>query len=151
MERRYSISELNQFANNHRLRPTKHEALFIERLRQACITDYLFQVRIGFYIADFVFPSQMLIIELDGPLHDADHDERRDAFLARAGFSVRRIKNRNVEYWDLSKIQIYSTKKPSTFKEAIKWANKEMTGKNRRWGQKKKTRKCQHCGQLCGH
>jgi very-short-patch-repair endonuclease len=47
----------------------------------------------GFYrpyyrIADFYLPDHNLIIEIDGPCHNADEDRRRDAWFER----VRRIR-----------------------------------------------------------
>lgn len=53
------------------------------------------QVVFGYYILDFVIPSKMLIIEIDGASHNAqaEYDKRRDAFCEKYGLSVLRILN----------------------------------------------------------
>jgi very-short-patch-repair endonuclease len=52
---------------------------------------------IGGYIADFAALSHQLIVEVDGAHHDEAHDAVRDAYLARAGFRVLRVKAWMVE------------------------------------------------------
>ncbi len=92
--RRYNKPKhVRKFADKMRRRPVAHELMFLRRLTLANIASFDYQVRVGYYIADFVFPNKMLIIELDGPQHDAAYDTRRDAFLAQAGFIVWRIPN----------------------------------------------------------
>jgi len=54
------------------------------------------QVPIGPYVADFVCLRHRLIVEADGPLHDADHDRARDAWLGRQGFRVLRFRNEDI-------------------------------------------------------
>jgi very-short-patch-repair endonuclease len=51
------------------------------------------QVPVGKYIADFVAPSQRLIVEVDGGYHVGRRraDERRDRKLARLGYRVLRL------------------------------------------------------------
>jgi very-short-patch-repair endonuclease len=54
---------------------------------------------IGPYIVDFVCLERRLIVELDGGQHAEDrksYDERRDAYLRRAGYRVLRIWNNEV-------------------------------------------------------
>jgi len=52
---------------------------------------------IGPYIADFYCPAHRLVIELDGGQHNGSpHDERRDAWFAKAGYRVLRFWNRDV-------------------------------------------------------
>jgi hypothetical protein len=49
---------------------------------------------IGRFIVDFICPSAMLIVELDGSQHAEDkRDLARDAWLASRGFRVLRIWN----------------------------------------------------------
>jgi very-short-patch-repair endonuclease len=55
------------------------------------------QVPIGPYFADFVCLSCRIIVEADGPLHDEDHDAKRDAWLASQRFLVLRFPNRIIE------------------------------------------------------
>ncbi|WP_307429831.1 endonuclease domain-containing protein [Labrys monachus] len=58
------------------------------------------QVAIGPYVADFVHLGARLIVEVDGNQHgferQARHDEKRDAYLANAGFEVLRFSNHDV-------------------------------------------------------
>jgi very-short-patch-repair endonuclease len=55
------------------------------------------QVPIGPYFADFVCLSRRIIVEADGPLHDGEHDAKRDAWLASQGFLVLRFTNTFIE------------------------------------------------------
>ena len=55
------------------------------------------QVPIGPYFADFVCLSRRIIVEADGPLHDQEHDARRDAWLTGRGFLVLRFTNTFIE------------------------------------------------------
>jgi len=60
------------------------------------------QTSIGPFIVDFVCFDARLIVEADGPHHEAEADRARDAELARRGFRVLRFANRRIiEYPDL--------------------------------------------------
>jgi very-short-patch-repair endonuclease len=56
---------------------------------------------IGPYIADIVIPLKMLVIEVDGPIHDdpkvKEWDRQRTAYLNRHGFDVVRVPNARVK------------------------------------------------------
>jgi len=54
------------------------------------------QAPLGPYVLDFVCLRHRLIIEVDGPFHDPDHDAARDAFLKAKGFRVLRFSNDEV-------------------------------------------------------
>jgi very-short-patch-repair endonuclease len=58
------------------------------------------QAPIGSYVADFAELTHKLIIELDGESHSAPRaqarDARRDQFLAKSGFRMLRISNREI-------------------------------------------------------
>jgi very-short-patch-repair endonuclease len=58
------------------------------------------QHSIGTYIVDFCCPKEMLIIELDGNIHGANHqilkDELRDNYLKNLGFTILRFENKLV-------------------------------------------------------
>src|SRR6267378_2138111 len=108
--------------------PTKAQKAFEERLRDAKI---LFepQVIIGFYLADIVIPRKMIVIELDGGIHDdprqRSHDKRRDRFiLSQVGFvDVLRIRNENRESFPLEKIKAYDDVREGMLKDAINLAS----------------------------
>jgi very-short-patch-repair endonuclease len=65
----------------------------IRRRQAGC--HYRRQVPIGPYVADFACLGHRLVIECDGSQHaeEVDHDEERDAYLAKRGFAVLR-------FWD---------------------------------------------------
>jgi very-short-patch-repair endonuclease len=54
------------------------------------------QLPIGRYVADFVCLRHRLIIEADGPHHDAARDAERDAWLKTQGFRVLRFQNAEI-------------------------------------------------------
>ena len=60
-------------------------------------TGFTNQVVFGFYILDFVVPSKMLVIELDGASHTGrdEYDAKRDAFCRACGLTVVRLLNDN--------------------------------------------------------
>jgi very-short-patch-repair endonuclease len=82
-----------------RRHPTPSEAILWEHLRRRSIdgTRWRRQHPIGIYIADFACPTHKLIVEVDGADHSEERDAQRDAFLARSGFRVLRVKAWMVE------------------------------------------------------
>ncbi len=54
------------------------------------------QVVITPYIVDFLCPSKALIVEIDGDTHEFAYDVRRDATLAKRGFTTLRFSNQQV-------------------------------------------------------
>ena len=65
------------------------------------------QVPIGPYIVDFVSFAHRLIVEADGPFHDAGMDAARDAWLKGQQFVVLRFPNAQITlYPDLVLDQI---------------------------------------------
>jgi len=82
-----------------RANPTEAERRLWAMLRDKRLPDFKFrrQLVIEPYIVDFVCLEQRLIIEADGSHHaESEHDVRRDAFLAREGFSVLRFWNNDI-------------------------------------------------------
>lgn len=61
------------------------------------------QVPIGAYVVDFLCLRHRLIIEADGPFHDAERDAVRDAWLQAQGFRVLRFRNREID--DLDRVR----------------------------------------------
>jgi very-short-patch-repair endonuclease len=57
------------------------------------------QVPLGSYVVDFVSFRHRLVVEADGPFHDADRDAARDAWLGARGFKVLRFPNEQIEVW----------------------------------------------------
>ncbi|HEV7252381.1 MAG TPA: DUF559 domain-containing protein [Mesorhizobium sp.] len=59
--------------------------------------QFVRQLPVGPYFADFACRKRMLIVEVDGAQHaNSTHDRRRDAFLASQGYSVVRFWNEDV-------------------------------------------------------
>ncbi|MBL8520769.1 MAG: endonuclease domain-containing protein [Betaproteobacteria bacterium] len=83
-----------------RTHSTDAERMLWQHLRSRQIHNAKFrrQHAIENYIVDFVSFDVMLVIEIDGGqhAHQAAYDERRDAFLASAGFKVLRFWNSDV-------------------------------------------------------
>jgi len=84
-------------ARQMRHAPVSMEKLFWSMVRNRQLGGFKFkrQVPIGPYIADFVCLEAKLIVELDGPFHDARkvYDAKRDAYLTERGFRVVRLTN----------------------------------------------------------
>jgi very-short-patch-repair endonuclease len=130
-QRYYKPKHIKKFADRMRHRLSAKELMFLRRLTLGNVAPFDFQVRIGFYVADFVFPTKMLVIELDGPSHlsRGDHDARRDAFLAASGFTVWRIKNDEAALWPLSLISDHHRAVDGpTFENAVRAANRKHEG-----------------------
>ena len=97
--RRFVPGEQRDFARDQRSMMTKAEALFWEQVRAGHFHGLKFkrQVPIGPYIADFCCTSARLVVELDGPPHEAaqrrSRDIARDAWLRGQGYTVLRVSN----------------------------------------------------------
>ena len=93
---------LRAFAKEQRSAMPRAEALFWEQVRAGRLHGHKFkrQVPIAPYIVDFLCVAAKVVVELDGPLHDAAEcrvrDADRDAWLRRHGFLVLRFPNDQV-------------------------------------------------------
>lgn len=98
-----TAAELQRHKHRMRNHPTPHERIIDQRLWDL---GALFkrQVIVGFYCVDFVLPDRLLVIEVDGPEHDAKkwYDARRDEFLRRSGFRVIHIPHADAESYPLA-------------------------------------------------
>jgi very-short-patch-repair endonuclease len=66
------------------------------RGRQTEALKFRRQVPIGAYVADFACLRHRLLVEVDGPFHDPERDDKRDAVLAGQGFRVLRFTTHEV-------------------------------------------------------
>ncbi|MEE7457190.1 hypothetical protein MPAR168_23935 [Methylorubrum populi] len=88
---------LRRFARAQRQDMPHAEVLFWEQVRGGRFHGVKFkrQVPIAPFIADFYCASARLIVEIDGPVHEAEErrrrDEARDAWLAAQGFLILRF------------------------------------------------------------
>ena len=82
-------------AKRMRRAPSLVESQLWRLLRDRRLEELKFrrQVPIGRFVVDFVCMRHRLIVEADGPFHDAEYDAARDAWLASEGFRVLRFSN----------------------------------------------------------
>jgi very-short-patch-repair endonuclease len=77
--------------------PVATEKMFWSLVRNRRLDGIKFkrQVLIGPYIVDFICADAGVVVELDGPAHDAraGYDSARDACLRGQGYEVLRFKN----------------------------------------------------------
>lgn len=94
--------EIHKRAKELRRNLTDTEVLLWERLRKAQIAGYNFrrQHPIRKFIVDFYCHKALLVIELDGGIHDklevAERDDGREYELKKLGLRVIRFKNEEV-------------------------------------------------------
>jgi len=102
------------FTKKLRRKMTPSETALWDVLRNREYRDLKFrrQVNIGPFIADFLCKQHMLIVEIDGSVHDdrKEYDEDRDLYLKEHGYSVLRVKNEDVSQdIDGVLLQIYNS------------------------------------------
>lgn len=94
------ISKKELFSHAKRMRnsPTPSEDRAVKLLRNSNI-PYKRQVPFGFYILDFIVTNRLLVVEIDGKVHDAKakYDKQRDDFCRKMGLKILRVKNEDVE------------------------------------------------------
>ena len=83
-------------ARHLRQNMTGVELMVWSGLRQRQLGGHKFrrQVPLGPYVVDFACFAARLVVEVDGPSHDAsvEHDAARDAWLEQGGFRVIRFR-----------------------------------------------------------
>ena len=93
---------LKGFRKELRNEPTKAESMLWKALRKKQLRGRKFrrQHSIGNYIVDFYCPSELLIVELDGAVHDnmvnEQYDFERTQELEKSGFKLIRFENQIV-------------------------------------------------------
>lgn len=88
-------------ARKMRKQPTRSENLLWQALRRKGLDGRKFrrQVPIGTFVVDFYCPSERLVVEVDGPIHDfqKDLDHNRQQALESLGLTIVRVKSDLVE------------------------------------------------------
>jgi very-short-patch-repair endonuclease len=81
-----------------RREPTEWEKRLWRHLSNSQLEGFKFrrQTAIPPFAADFFCPAKSLIVEVDGETHVAEEDARRDARLAKQGFTTIRFTNDDV-------------------------------------------------------
>lgn len=91
----------------------RHAAYISQLMKQETAAENLFRAHLAslghpyrfqhgflkprYRIVDFYLPDHNLVIEIDGPYHDAEEDRRRDAqFTAARGIRILRLTNEQV-------------------------------------------------------
>lgn len=85
---------------------TESEKLLWEKIKNRKLAGFKFLrqhpiiykgdlTRLNYFVADFYCDEKKLVIEVDGPVHEAnkEYDEFRDSELENLGIKVLRIKN----------------------------------------------------------
>jgi very-short-patch-repair endonuclease len=117
-----SAYEIKQAKRRMKRKPTTPETKFAGVLEANDIT-YKPQVIIGFFIADFLIPSRALVVEIDGPSHDAAYDARRDSLMREWGFSVLRVPNAGAATFDVSALGAFPIQPESQWRSGVARAN----------------------------
>lgn len=93
-------SKLRPLAREMRRAATPEEDLVWERLRGRRFHGLRFRRQhvIGPYIVDFYCSEKQLVLEVDGGIHETlvEEDAVRQAYLESLGFTVVRVRNREV-------------------------------------------------------
>ena len=95
----YEVSGLKNLARKLRTNQTPAEERLWGILRNRKLFGFKFrrQHQVGDYVADFYCREAELVIECDGPVHDANeswhHDQKRDGYLVGQGLRVLRFSN----------------------------------------------------------
>jgi very-short-patch-repair endonuclease len=98
-----TLQQLQEFKKSLELNATKSELKLHAKLTELGY-KFKFQHIIQPFIADFYFPKQKVIIELDGKIHNKIYDASRDLYLNNAGYSrIYRIKSYRV-FKELDKV-----------------------------------------------
>ena len=82
-------------AQELRVQQVDAEGLMWLVLRKRRLLGFRFRRQhvIGRFIVDFYCAEKRVAVEIDGPTHDPERDERRDALLGAAGIRVVRFTN----------------------------------------------------------
>jgi very-short-patch-repair endonuclease len=90
-----------EVARRFRKAPTPSEAVLWEALRKRAVEGRRFrrQQPIGPFVVDFFCPSERLIVEVDGPIHESlrEVDAERQWLLEALGFRFVRVTATQVE------------------------------------------------------
>ena len=98
----YNLNKQTELRKQLRKNLTPAEAALWSMLKGSQLMGRKFrrQHGVGSYIVDFCCPSERLVVELDGEVHNhamqAEYDIVRDAHLRELGFKVIRFENKDV-------------------------------------------------------
>jgi very-short-patch-repair endonuclease len=93
--------KMTEVAREFRKKPTVSEDILWQALRGRKLDGYKFrrQQPIGVFVVDFFCGSELLIVEVDGSIHELqkEHDQQRQELLESLGLKMVRISSIQVE------------------------------------------------------
>ena len=102
------MSKANKLAQKMRRMPTSGELVMLGRLEMSGL-KFRHQCQMGMYIVDFMIPSKLVVLEVDGGYHQKPEqikkDARRDKYMITMGLTVIRVPNEEAHSFDLSSIE----------------------------------------------
>jgi very-short-patch-repair endonuclease len=120
--KKFDFKEIKKHAQELRANLTDSEIILWEKLRGRKLAGYKFLrqhpilyngniIRFNYFIADFYCNEKKVVIELDGPIHEAnyEYDQYRGSELQNLGIHILRIKNEELININevLEKIKLY--------------------------------------------
>ena len=121
-----TAKELKKYKRKMARWQTESEAKFEKALIWKKL-DYKKQLILGFYILDFVIPSKLVAIEIDGLYHDNKEMIRKDVlrsvFIEKCGFKIIRIKNNNVELFNIDCLKSLPNHTEKEFRHVLAMGN----------------------------
>jgi len=110
-------------------KPTSAELVMLGRLEMSGL-KFKHQHPLGIYLADFLVPKKLIVIEVDGEYHRTDKqmakDIRRDKYMNTMGFTVVRVQNSEAASFDLESVHAWPDATPQEMGRAM--------GKAGSWG-----------------
>lgn len=88
-EKQNGLGKITYNLNDFQKEDSKAEMIFYNLMQESGI-KFNFQQAIGPYRADYLI-MRFLIIEIDGPQHVQEKDDRRDKYLRKMGYKIIRI------------------------------------------------------------
>lgn len=117
-----SLHELLRYSRQMRTSPSPSE----KRVRSILTEfgfDFLHQEILGVWIIDFMLPSKMVAIEVDGPEHHLPRkqtsDFHRDQFLQSVGITVVRIENHLIEEYPFEDLWRFPDLPDTLYRRAV--------------------------------
>jgi len=119
-----SSIELKKFSRQMKHHLTPSESYVLKQIETLNI-PVKNQMILGFYIMDFILPTKMINIEIDGGVHlnKIRYDFLRDNFTRASGFFVIRINNDDIYSYDYEKFLSLPDYSEEVFRSALGKAN----------------------------
>lgn len=127
-----NLSQLLAYQKEVNIKSTLPERQLAGRLRSIGMRVKV-QTIIGPFIVDLLVARKMLIIEVDGPIHNSEkakrYDAQRTAYLSGLGFKVTRVKNEDVKGTEILR-RVESFPDAASYKRCRKIIQQTLRGRN---------------------